>query len=64
MGHIDGTKYFAFTGETFFICATEMTIGMIFISVIINIIHVTKLIEKFEDFIQTSKIYYIFYKTH
>lgn len=48
---------FTITGETFFICATEMAIGIIFISIIFNIVHVTKLIEKFEAFIQTSKLW-------
>ena len=44
------------TGDTFYICATEMTIGIAFISMVFNITNVSKLTEKLEIFIQTSKL--------
>lgn len=44
-----------YTGETFFICATEFSIEIIYLSVFVNIKNLNNLIEKFEVFTQKSE---------
>lgn len=45
-----------FLGESFFICATELVIEIIYLAIIVRIDCAIELIEKFESFIQTSKL--------
>lgn len=49
-------NFLALTGETFFICATEMTIGAIYICLLFNKDRVSKFIKKTEDFTRESKL--------